>query len=559
MSSEPVPNSADADLFQEMHMHGDNEVQSTVKPSNPQSAFVQKCIHPPSAVPGYAGLPTNDARSQVCIEWRTFNVNNAPMVFNNAENVTALMPTSELKQFDYAFLHTNGARVLSIPFVTNPFDGYRFSQDFNNVKVCTQYNFSNWYKDANLSRTAYKSTTHTLNATAFNNTGIVAGNQFNPAILFSGKLLQFAETQHSNFIQYVKDGVARGFISRSIHNQDVLKYKSFPKFIRECISEHTGNSFELNLDPDTLIQVINFSNTTTDQAVPTNDQILQQSLRSYGGKALEGAFSIQRLNTISPEWLSASNTSGVGNTYPGLYQCYYYLSFQDGSTHFVPFSDNCPVGTPADKLPILYDTLWTKDMTFSWVRFSGLSINPNTTSSTQLMITKQFLGLEVQPSVASPWAGMVKLGPKPDLTSMQALMDAFFELKDILPARYNFWGMLGKIASQGLQTFGSSIIDNLMKGGSDKKGKNNEAKAKSKNANKTNTSKKVDKLENKENNLQAEVEKLRKQVASMRIKSSNKQQQPGKRKQNNQRQPRTRLPRAKRTIIPPGQNNQNTV
>ena len=64
-------------------------------------------------------------------------------------------------------------------------------------------------------------------------------------------------------------------------------------------------------------------------------------------------------------------------------------------------------------------------MTMSWVKFSGLSLNPAAGAtgypSTQLMAIKQYIGIEVQPSPISAWSAMMKLGPKPDLQSLQAL------------------------------------------------------------------------------------------------------------------------------------------
>jgi hypothetical protein len=203
---------------------------------------------------------------------------------------------------------------------------------------------------------------------------------------------------------------------------------------------------------------------------------------------MEGAFCVQRLNTIAPSWVVGSNSINQTSDYPGLYYCYTYTIGSDGAGHFVPIAEDANEGD-APPFKTLMDTMWTTDMTMSWVKFSGLSLNFNSANpdspSMQLMAVKQYIGVEIQPSPISAWCAMMKLGPKPDLQSMQALMDAFYEIKDVLPARYNFWGTLGSIAAQGLKTFGSSILENLMKGdGSKTKSKQGKTKQKKSSAGK---------------------------------------------------------------------------
>jgi hypothetical protein len=189
-------------------------------------------------------------------------------------------------------------------------------------------------------------------------------------------------------------------------------------------------------------------------------------------------FSVQRLNTITPSWLAGSNTYTVADGIKGLYQC--WTSEIDGTsmeTITIPLFENASIGTAGIALKALYDTLWTKDMTWSWVRFSGLSLNSQTSVSTQLLIKKTYCGYEVQPCVASAWSGMMKLGPKPDISTMQAMMDGFYELKDVMPARYNFWGAISSLASSGVKGPGSSVLSALaekllggQKSGKSKKG-----------------------------------------------------------------------------------------
>lgn len=559
--SSGVNNAVDVDLFTEMQMQGDTEVQSRAVSQRPEIAFVQKCLHPPSALPGYQGIPTNDARSQVCLEWRRMNLNNTPYFFDQTTSKVRAVTPDDLGQFDYAFLHLNGCRVMSVPYIFNR-SVNTMTQDLNNVQTINQYNWKSWASDANLHRMVYKSSTHTLNATAFNDTGIVVGNQFNPNILFHGSLTEMADIMPTNFRAFVKSMIRAGYVTTTTDPIDRERFNSFPRYIREDILEacNLKPGTILRLDPDVKIQVLNFSYSSMNQfptAVPTNDSILQNSLRSYGGKALEGAFSIQRLNTIAPSWCAAANTVNMNDEtiIPGLYFCYIFTLGGDGDAHFVPLHENAAVDDTPDKLKILQDTLWTKDMTMSWVKFSGLSLNPVATGSsypsTQLMAIKQYVGIEVQPSPVSAWGAMMKLGPKPDLQSMQALMDGFFELKDVLPARYNFWGTLGSIAAQGLKTFGSSILENLMSsGGSKSKPSSKSAKPKKEMAEVRDVARKEDSLNKKVDQLLAALTKgigNGMQIsgkAKMRVNRS-RRKQPGKRKN-----------RSNPVVLPPGQSNQ---
>ncbi|QKQ15123.1 hypothetical protein 2 [Forsythia suspensa hepe-like virus] len=462
--STPTTNDIDLNLFSDLQK--DSEVQSSSTVVDQQTAVIRKSLHPPSAIPGYLGLPTNDARSQVLLNYRNPSLMQTPYLLRGELDVVTALTAADLTTFNYAILSTNGARVLGIGFIYNSAVG-GMSQDLNGVIYQDAYNFENWQDDANLYRPINKSLTTYLNATAFNDTGMVTCNQFNPNILFAGTLLTFAHQLTEHFYHFVKSGhkARRLKIISKPTRDEVDTFMAFPHYHRLEMLRIVGAnpSDVLDLDPNTTIQVLNIGdvgvpNGTYADGVPTASQITNNSMRSYVGKAREGCFAVQRLNTISPSWLSGSNTSN-GNE--GLYQCYFYAKDSTGGVHFVPFNENAALGTQVPNLEILKDTLWTKDMTFSWQRYDGLSLNSQTSISTQLLLRKYHVGYEVQPTPRSAWAGMVNLGPKPDLMTMQAMMDAFYELKDGMPARYNFWGTLASIAGQGLATFGSSLLQKL--------------------------------------------------------------------------------------------------
>lgn len=519
-----VDNSMDFDMFSNLSKTVDSEVQSsTVAEVNPQAAFIRKSIHPPSAIPNYTGIPTNDARSQVLVQWRNPVLMKQPIIFDAANGKTRYVIAEDLTQFDLAILHTNGARVLSIPFIFNKTTG-GMNYDFNNVDIQDAYNFDKWQDDANLYRPVFKSTTTYLNATMFNNTGLVVGNQFNPNILFAGSILSFAHEHSQEFFSFARTVLRKRCIKLTTRSDDHQHYhdlfRMFPKYIRDELQTilELNNNEVLNLDPNTKIQVFNAGDLGQTSValnitpVPTTSQIMNNSMRSGAWKAQDGTFTVQRLNTIAPSWLSASNTD---NAESGLYECYFYVKDSNGVTQFSPFFDNAPEGvdnqTLLDKF-VLHDTLWSKDMTWGWTFYQGLSLNSQTSTATQLLIKKYYTGYEVQPTPRSAWSGMVNLGPKPDLMAMQALMDAFYELKDMLPAKYNFWGTLGTLAAQGLKTFGSSILDSLMKGSSNKQIKNET------------TSKKDTKPNNRSRDMAKQIESVNKKLDTMYIRNSKRKQ-----------------------------------
>lgn len=453
--AEPAQNQIEAGLFDSLQTS--DEIQDSTPTMDPISAFIKKHIHPPSSIAGYCGMPTNDTRSQVIPQWK-FLTTQAPVLQPAAEGALPVDDTTALGGI--AILSTSGARVNGIVFSSTQQTGGDYIQDIGNTQLNDAYDMTRFCRDANLYRPAFKSLTTYLNATMFNNVGTVSGCQFNPNVLFAGTILTMAQEKPSLFIRFAKCLVASKHWKINKLGDDCA-YLKIPKYVREELAEVLGlkMSEAIELDPNVSIQVVSFNGQVS--TVPTQSQILNMSQRSYGGKAVDGSFTVHRLNTIAPSWLTTSNTDvTAGTSRDGLYLCYRFFIRADGSESFGPFYEKLGGVTR-----ILRDTLWSKDMTWSWVKYAGLSPNLNTTTgfgTNNLMIYKYYTGFEVQPSAQSAWAGLQQLGPKPDMQAMQGLMDAFYELKDVMPARYNFWGMLGKLATKGLKTFGSSVLKDVL-------------------------------------------------------------------------------------------------
>jgi hypothetical protein len=485
--SEAGNSSAEMDMFTKTSMKNSEVI--TPPSQSPRAAFVTKCLHPPSAVTSFEGLPTNDARTQVITNYVNVGIINQPSFFNNTTLVTVPYNDSG-NAFTYAIMCPTGARVLGIPYVLNTPSGLSdvVTQDLSNVMTNDQYNFKFWQNDVNLYRPIYKSLTTYLNATAFNDQGIVTSSQFNPNVMFAGSLLMMSMEKPDLFNYYIKSRLDKrtpvtvikkgatttkrlGDYEEILPEDDYQKFMLFPKYIREQIADLLSlgpNEFP-KLDPNTNIQVLNVGQVGPDDEtavanseIPTPSQIMNNSARSYTGKAKDGTFTVQRLNTLSPAWLAGSNTA---NSNQGLYQCYSYTKSIDGSVHFVPLFDNCAVGTTGPMIPILNDTLWTKDMTWTYIYYQGLFPAQSGIMSASLIwdliAFKYYTGYEIQPTVRSAWSGLVKMGPKPDMKAMQELMDLMYELKDCLPAKYNLAG-IGAILGQIATSVAPSIIGAIL-------------------------------------------------------------------------------------------------
>lgn len=467
--TEQVENDMNLDMFSKLSVKNDSEymTHASTKMSE-KEAFIEKCIHPPSAIPKYCGLPTNDARSQVCVEWRNVMLSNGCFT-----QVGAAVSITELRPPARVYIFPTGARINSVEFYSsNQSAPNEWYQNFDGVDLNEAYDFSNWWNDANLHRLAYKSTTISLNATAFNDTGIVTSSQFNPPILFYGTLLTMATDNFGLFRNFIQCMVKQQrYNVYPLKHKDRLLYEGayslLPRHVREDINDMFNEEVVLDLDPNTSAQIVNFSGADyrfnvnalvgSRNQFPTQ-QILQSSMRSTSTMAKEGAFVVQRLNTISPRW-QANNTRGQPptNPLPGLYECYIATAALDSSIYLIqPFKESFN--------GIMKDTQWSQDMTWAMVKFEGLTyqLTADANVNTQLLIRKTYVGMEIQPAPRSAWTGMMKLGPAPSLGSMQKLMDLNYDLKDVLPAKYNFLGVLGKAAIETAGIVGKSVLSHVV-------------------------------------------------------------------------------------------------
>lgn len=438
-----------------------NEQAHEFKNMSPERAMILKLTHPPTTVPELEGLPTNDARTQVVIQWRNNDILKTPSIVTE-QGVTEDVDWSTVT--DYGFIVPNSARVQYIGCtygpVGSPVEG-QYVQDVKNTKIQDNFDFSVWSKTVNLYRPIYKSTTLYSNVTMFNNVGSINVQQFNPAILFAGKLSEFSFQSPELFARFLKDGVAASRISLGGAVHCDYNLSAVEHYFRSTGQKTSG----FDLDPSTTIQVIDLGKVGYEQDVtslmPTPSQINTNSMRSFAGKFQDGAFAVQRLNTIAPRWLVGSRPS---INYNGLYECYTYTVLSDGTGHFVPLAEQTAPG----KSKVLLDTLWSQDMTWTFIRCQGLTAQSVTSQDIPPFLIKQYYGMEAQPVWGGPWNGLSRESPRPSLKAMQQLIDAFYAMPDAMEAKYNFLGTILPFL-KGLIPAGVSLLSGLFKPKEEKK------------------------------------------------------------------------------------------
>ena len=493
--------------------------QTHGKALTPSQAFVCKVTHPPTTVPEFQGLPTQDARTQVVYNMRNIDVLKTPITYDYGTNkyesntwedhndYSIIVPTgARIKWFGCCYTFTAGTGLTGF-----------YTQDVGNVGVQDNFDFKNWASTVNLYRPCYKSITMYPNVTAFNNQGIVSAQQFNPNILFSGSMSSLSYEQPKMFnlaLDHLYERQGDDLFTTGETHSDFHH-----AIIENWFKTRKIRSRGLKLDPNDFLQIINMGQIGYENddisLVPTPSQIAQNSMRSYQDKFVNGAFVVSRINTLSPKWMAGSNTKVETK---GLYQCWSYtISPADGSTHLVRLND--PTAPGATTAPVMLDTLWSSDMTWQVIRVQGISPNPITSNASNSatvspIAIKNYYGIEAQPVWNGPWNGIARMSPKPSLSEMQALMDTFYEMPDGMPSKYNAMGAFLPFLASALPHALNFVTDLITK----KKPKAERAVA-------IPTTTKRERAATKpisNNNDKQTIAKLRQQIATMQINPTNK-------------------------------------
>lgn len=477
------------------------------------AAYVKKVTHPPTTTPDeYGGIPDSSAPNVVLMEVKG-EINFPPILTTAVDSVT----TTTTNPTRMMFLSPSGGKVGSYCFLWNalPAGGappgwvQPLTQPaaaglipaINNVcpssAINSGYNWKNWLQDVGQSRTAYKSETYYLNATAFNNQGTVTCAKFKPNVLYG---LSFTElVAHTrgckksihNLVTMMlclisnlcRDKKYRQLAFERLHRKGVKKVDEYGydvvqpneltlNDLKGYPTEYTFQCLEIDVPSGTgsLTPLPNSSMWTFSGLLPDNpSQLLNLSSKAATRPAFEGSFVVhQKVNPIS-EW----TTTGDGSQNVAPVEAYSgplisILRTRDGTVFsYMPlYSDNVFENLGETAYAHAGDTPWN-NLDWSITMFDGLTVPTvlgTTLSSVPYITIKSFAGLELQPNFQGSLLPFARLLPPPDCDAMEIATTIFHGRPDDLPASANDFGTIASLAVKYLPT-AVSFLKNLFSGG----------------------------------------------------------------------------------------------
>lgn len=442
-------------------------VITEVKEDNAYDAVVMQCVHPPTAVAGCLGLPTNDDRSQVIVRHLTERMMTTPRIVDHGQDSVRAITDADMTEFSIGIIVPNGMRCHWLQFVNNATVGQQFTQDLANTVVYDGYNWGNYNTDMRFHRPMAGSITTEHNFGRLNPPGLIAATQIYPVIIFQGPSAMLAEKNPRLFKTWLAKCISRRMIKISPRGAPKTKqderdyvhvergfYDKLPHSMRAELREMLRGDFDIDIPLSlTYIQILDMP-THPDQAVlapvipfPSLSQMITGDPKHYTAPATEGVFAVQRYNTLTPAW-SRTNLApyatvpGQEGYVSGMYSCWFSKYDEINMMYEIePFWEPNPTATSTGDLNVLMDTAWREDFTFTFVKVTGLSPNNATvTTSNQWssLSTKCVRITEVMPHYKSVLASLQQLAPAPNVMCMQAIEKCMWALKHGLPARDNF-------------------------------------------------------------------------------------------------------------------------
>jgi len=418
------------------------------------AAYVSKVTHPPTVIPAdYQGVPDCSAPNVVRIETKAEV--NIPINFRwyRDEKIVEEVVSSKV-----LFLSTSGAYGHAIPFYWKDGSWWQaISYPSNPSKqigptavVGKGFSFRNWPQDVTAYRTTYGSQTFYLNATEFNNQGVVTSAKFRPAITMIpwGEILgkQPDDKARRQLLEY---GAG-------------LKYQLIKGSSYDEIVKALGDAFM-----NSMVQIFNIGsasavvdNTSSVESGFTNafpsvsSDVFTLSSKASTRPAKDGAFVVQQPSGPVQPWVPVFPAKGYD--YPQSSPCRgtpCFIALGYPTPKYVPLF----VGdTSGDFGPgsggFVYDTTWN-NLDWSWTLFEGLTVDTgNVQTSLPYITVKTFRGLEAQPAIDSTLSSFAGLLPLPDSRALEMVTGMFHARPDGLPASANDLGTIAATAVKFLPT-----------------------------------------------------------------------------------------------------------
>jgi len=404
--------------------------------TNAGAAWVKKYTHPPVELDStYVGTPDMANAPSSHVEWRM------------VQNTSPAADTAGFPAFssDILMLQTSGAATACYVWKRNSTGQWQqdnASTGSTGGVFNSSYDYFNqWNQDASVSRLAYKSCTHYLNATEFANQGTVTVAQFRPNILVD---------QQGDFL------TASAVIGR--HQDDPALYKRLlklfcpkPKVVPKAKRAPNEDAYEYvhkeedeqtpRVPTSHLDAIFNYQVQIVDLGVNNNGiglpetptELMELSPKATTRMAKDGAFVVQGWS--QPTNLFKEGTSvGGGRKCPPT--CFWKFCSGTGVLTYYPFIAS---GALMNNF-VAIDTPWS-DFTWAWIYWSGLSA-PAAGASPAYITTKCLIGVEVQPNLQSAWTPFVKQNPIPDDRALRMAAGIRHQMPDSMPASANDLGSI---------------------------------------------------------------------------------------------------------------------
>jgi hypothetical protein len=441
------------------------------------ASWVKKVIHPPSTKDeDYHGTPFKGNSSVALLELR--GESDIPPIFTYNSGTIVAPVIETLNPSTMLFLSGSGGRVGAYAFMRIAPNTYVQQTDANipsgtpipalPAALTSGYDFLNNYNsDFQCHRIGYKSNTFYLNATGFNNQGIVCSAKFKPDLYSSAITTAVNGIRNSSMTSHqfwkgLNPQQRRAFVDAVPRHHRVPAARaalSIPSSRRGLEDDFEVLSVADRSDPLTLpisdfsLQVLNFGESNATLGVipgggisiigllpDTISDVQMISPTSSTRQAKEGDYVVQ---TWSEDVNLFSQAPRVNNQTGGqhLTECYltWYNPVSNAHLYYNLMGTSQTLGIDS-----YCDIPWTSH-DWSYTMFQGLTVPSGSTISTTgvpYISVKTILGLEVQPRISSSMRPFMEQLPFPDDAAIEIASVLIREKPDSLPASANDLGQI---------------------------------------------------------------------------------------------------------------------
>jgi len=435
------------------------------------AAYVKKVTHPPSNMSSdYLGRPDCSSPNVVLIELKS-EQNVAPILVvptsataNKTVNPSSMLflQSSGAVVSNYVFLYLSDASISTkgwvqpqgqLAITTGPELQPTVTQTTTQSTNMAGYSFSNWQSDVASHRKTYKSSTYYLNATNFNNQGVVTTAKFKPDIVQGLSLLSLYDSHRgdnkstTSLLNATRASLnMKGYTMK--HNQKPQEtYNKNQQDDEFIVLDNNGYKLP---GEQMSYQILDFGTFTTQQGADlpfsnqifyntllpeTSSQVLMSSPKSSTRPAKDVAFVVlQQEDEIIP-WV-ANNANNVLSVPAGLTLSFMRYSVSGVAT-YIPLYSSALTGNTYS--PSTAEVQWSS-LDWSMTLFEGLTV-PTTVGTTLTSVpyvtVKSFVGLEIQPRSTSSITSFQRTLPLPDDDAIRMVIGIMHARPDSLPASAN--------------------------------------------------------------------------------------------------------------------------